>query len=111
MTAFKRVWPVSLTVKPVDLASQDFARWLVAARATNWRVSTTYDFLRFDNFIQSDLAEPLIRHILRSLGWVIDDLASGALLRIFCASWRFGPIFCLCNRCCWPGWRSQPQLG
>jgi hypothetical protein len=87
---FQGVWPVSLTVKPVDLESQDFARWHVAVRASNWRVFTTYDFLRFDNFIQSDLAEPLIRHILRSLGWVIGDLVSGAQFRIFCASWRFG---------------------
>jgi pimeloyl-ACP methyl ester carboxylesterase len=87
---FQRVWPVSLTVKPVDLDSQDFARWLVAVRASNWRVLTTYDFLRFDNFIQSDLAEPLIRHILRSLGWIVGDLVSGAQFRIFRASWRFG---------------------
>ena len=56
---FQRVWPVSLTVKPVDLDSRDFARWLVAVRASNWRVFTTYDFLRFDNFIRSDLAQPL----------------------------------------------------
>jgi pimeloyl-ACP methyl ester carboxylesterase len=87
---FQRVWPVSLTVKPVDLDSQDCARWLVAARASNWQVFTTYDFLRFDNFIQSDLTQPLIRHILRSLGWVIGDLVSGAQFRIFRASWRFG---------------------
>jgi hypothetical protein len=87
---FQRVWPFSVTVKPVDLDSQDFARWLVAVRAPNWRVLTTYDFLRIDNFIQSDLAEPLIGHILRSLGWVIGDLVSGAQFRIFRASWRFG---------------------
>jgi hypothetical protein len=87
---FQRVWPVSLTVKPVDLDSQDFARWLVAVRASNWRVFTTYDFLRFDKSIQSDLAQPLIRHIPRSLGWIIGDLVSGTQFRIFRASWRFG---------------------
>ena len=27
---------------------------------------------------------------LRSLGWLVDDVVSGALFRIFCASWRFG---------------------
>lgn len=87
---FQRVWPVSLTVKPVDLDSREVARWLVAARASTWRVFTTYDFVRFDNFIQSDLAQPLMRHIRRSLGWVIGDLVSGAQFRIFRASWRFG---------------------
>ena len=87
---FQRVWPVSLKIKPLDLDAQDFARWLVDVRASNWRVSTTYDFLRLENFIQSDLAEPLIRQIPRSLGWLIGDLVSGAQFRIFRASWRFG---------------------
>jgi hypothetical protein len=87
---FQRVWPVSSTIKPIDLDAQDFARWLVDVRAPNWRVSTTYDFLRLEKFIQSDLAEPLIRQIPRALGWVIGDLVSGAQFRIFRASWRFG---------------------
>jgi hypothetical protein len=87
---FQRVWPVSLKIEPADFDAQDFARWLIDARASNWRVSATYDFLRLENFIQSDLAEPLIRQIPRALGWIIGDLVSGAQLRIFRASWRFG---------------------
>src|SRR5260370_1095082 len=87
---FQRVWPVSLTIEPTDLDSEDFARWLVDVRASHWQVSTTYDFLRLERFIRSDLNEPMVRHIPRSLGWVIGDLVSGALLRIFLASWRFG---------------------
>jgi hypothetical protein len=87
---FQRVWPVSLTLQPGDFDSEDFARWLVNVRASNWRVSTTYDFLRLEKFIKSDLAEPLMRHIPRSLGWIIGDLVSGAQFRIFRASWRFG---------------------
>jgi len=87
---FQRVWPVSLTIEPTDFDSEDFARWLVDVRASNWQVSTTYDFLRLERFIRSDLAEPMLRHISRSLGWVMGDLASGAQFRIFLASWRFG---------------------
>ena len=87
---FQRVWPVSLTIEPTDFDSEDFARWLVDVRASHWQVSTTYDFLRLEGFIRSDLAEPMVRHIPRALGWVIGDLVSGALLRIFLASWRFG---------------------
>jgi hypothetical protein len=89
---FQRVWPVSLTIQPTDFDSGDFARWRVDARASHWQVSTTYDFLRLERFIRSDLNEPLVRHIPRALGWVIGDLVSGALLRIFLASWRFGQI-------------------
>jgi hypothetical protein len=87
---FQRVWPVSLTIEPADVDSEDFARWLVDARAPHWQVSTTYDFLRLERFIRSDLAEPLVRHLPRSLGWIIGDLVSGAQFRIFRASWRFG---------------------
>jgi hypothetical protein len=87
---FQRVWPVSLTIEPTDFDSEDFARWLVDVRASNWQVSATYDFLRLERFIRSDLAEPMLRHIPRSLGWVIGDLVSGAQFRIFRASWRFG---------------------
>jgi hypothetical protein len=87
---FQRVWPVSLTVEPGDFDSEDFARWLVDVRASNWQVSTTYEFLRLEKFIRSDLAEPLTQHIPRSLGWIFGDFVSGAQFRIFRASWRFG---------------------
>jgi pimeloyl-ACP methyl ester carboxylesterase len=87
---FQRIWPVSATVEPTDFDSEDFARWLVDVRASNWQVSTTYDFLRLERFIRSDLAEPMVRHIPRSLGWVIGDLVTGAQFRIFRAAWRFG---------------------
>src|SRR5882762_2494242 len=60
---FQRVWPVSLTIEPTDFDSGDFARWRVDARASHWQVSTTYDFLRLERFIRSDLNEPLVRHI------------------------------------------------
>ena len=87
---FQRVWPVSLTIEPGEFDSEDFARWLVDVRTSDWQVSTTYDFLRLEKFIQSDMAEPMMRHILRSLGWIVGDLVSGAQFRIFRASWRFG---------------------
>ena len=87
---FQRVWPVSLTVHPGNFDSEDFARWLVSVRASNWQVSTTYDFLRLEEFIRSDLAVPFMRQVLPSLGWVVGDLISGAQFRIFRASWRFG---------------------
>ena len=87
---FQRVWPVSLTVQPGEFDSEDFARWPLEVRAHNWQVSTTYDFLRLERFIRSDLAEPMLRHIPRALGWMIGDLTSGAQWRIFRASWRFG---------------------
>ena len=87
---FQRVWPVSLTTQPGGFDSEDFAHWRADVRASNWQVSTAYDFLRLEKFIRSDMAEPMTRHIPRSLGWIVGDLVSGAQFRIFRASWRFG---------------------
>src|SRR6267142_680969 len=64
---FQRVWPASLTIAPTDFDSEDFARWRVDVRASHWRVSTTYDFLRLVRFIRAGLNEPLVRHIARAL--------------------------------------------
>jgi len=60
---FRRVWPVSLTVQPLERDSEDFAHWLVEVRASNWQVATNHDFLRLERFIRADMAGPLARHI------------------------------------------------
>jgi len=86
---FRQQWPISLTVGPLELDSEDFAHWLIALRTATWQVATRYDFLRLDKFVQSETALPMRRHIVRSLQWAVDDLVSGAQFRIFRASWRF----------------------
>ena len=86
---FRQQWPISLTVGPLELDSENFAHWLITFRAATWQVATRYDFLRLDKFVQSETALPMRRHIVRSLRWAVDDLVSGAQFRIFRASWRF----------------------
>ena len=86
----QRLWPISLVLKPLEIDSQDFAHWHFDTRGANWQTTTYYDFLRLERFIQSDMAEPTARQIVRALTWLVDDVASGAMFRIFRASWRFG---------------------
>jgi hypothetical protein len=86
---FQQQWPISLTVGPLELDSEDFAHWLIALRTATWQVATRYDFLRLDKFVQSESALPMRCHIVRSLRWAVDDFVSGAQFRIFRASWRF----------------------
>jgi pimeloyl-ACP methyl ester carboxylesterase len=86
---FRREWLASLTLQPLELDSADFAHWLIAVRTSNWQVATHYDFLRLERFIRSDMAGSMARYIPRTLCWIVDDLVSGALFRIFCASPRF----------------------
>jgi hypothetical protein len=87
---FERLWPVSAKLKPIEVASEDFARWGVDLRGPHWRTTTQLDFLRLENFIRSDMEKPTGRQVLRALGWLCGDFFSGTLFRIFAASWRFG---------------------
>jgi pimeloyl-ACP methyl ester carboxylesterase len=87
---FQKQWPVDVTVAPIALESEDFARWQVEARTPRGQVATTYDFLRMERFIRADMAGPMTRHVLQGLPWLFDDFFSGTAFRIFRASWRFG---------------------
>jgi pimeloyl-ACP methyl ester carboxylesterase len=85
----QRLWPVSFTVQPIEIDSEDFAHWRLDARGANWQVATHYDFLRQEAFIRADMAQPTATQVLQALAWLFDDVVSGALFRIFRASWRF----------------------
>jgi hypothetical protein len=87
---WREVWRLRLELGSLELVSDDFAAWNVDARGPNWSVAIRYDFLRQERFIRADMAEPMRRHIPRVLRWIAGDLASGTLMRILRASWRFG---------------------
>jgi pimeloyl-ACP methyl ester carboxylesterase len=92
---FDKTWldkslPVSLALGTVEIDSEDLAHWSLELRSANWQVATRYDFLRLERHIRADMGGPLARQIPRALGWIIDDLTSGAQWRIFRASWLFG---------------------
>jgi hypothetical protein len=86
----QRLWPVSFALQPPEIDAEDFAHWRLDARASTWQVATDYDFLRLESFIRADMAQPTPTQVVRALAWLLDDVGSGALLRIFRASWRFG---------------------
>lgn len=88
---FGRLWPIAATLHAVE-DSEEFARWqldLRGAAGTDWQVATRYDFLRMEDFIRADMAQPTPRQFFRALGWYADDIVSGAQFRIFRAAWRF----------------------
>jgi hypothetical protein len=87
---FLKIWPMQGRLGALVLDSQDFAHWDVEASGPNWQVATRYDFLRQEHIIRANMAEPLTRQMPRALGWALDYLVSGALVRVFRASWEFG---------------------
>jgi hypothetical protein len=87
---FVGVWGVESTLSELSIDSDDLAHWTVETAGPNWRVATRYEFLRLEGLIGTNVAEPLPRRLWRAARWIVDDLTSGTLLRIFRASWRFG---------------------
>ncbi len=86
---FQELWPISLTLQPPEIESDDFAHWRVDATGPNWQVETRYEFVRMERFIRSDMARSTAQQARNALGWYVDDVISGAQFRIFGASWRF----------------------
>lgn len=89
---FLKIWPLKATVSDVVIDSEDFAHWNIEASGPNWQVSTRYDFLRQEQMIRANMAEPLWRLIPRALAWALDFLVSGTLFRVFRASWQYGIV-------------------
>jgi hypothetical protein len=87
---FAKLWPIAATLHAADMAADDIARWQLDLRGAGWQVATRYDFLRMEDFIRADMAQPMPQPLLRGLSWYAGDLVSGAQLRIFRAAWRFG---------------------
>jgi pimeloyl-ACP methyl ester carboxylesterase len=91
---FRNLWPLrgSLTALQAD-AGTHAARWNIEAAAPNWQVAVAYEFLNWDDIIARDLKRSMPWRLGRALVWIIDDLRTGTVARIFRASWRFGLLY------------------
>jgi hypothetical protein len=85
-----KIWPLQAKLGALEIDSEFFAHWEIDASAPNWQVHTRYEFLRQEQFIRANMAEPMPRQVRRALWWTIDYLFSGAMFRVFRASWRYG---------------------
>ncbi len=89
---FCATWPVQSKLSDCNIESDDVASWIIDTAGPNWQVTTRYEFLRLENLIRENLAQPFWRQLARAASWMIDDIASGALVRVFRASWRMGVL-------------------
>jgi hypothetical protein len=89
LSRFVATWGVEASVSELAIDSEDIAHWNVETKGANWQTSTRYEFVRFEHVIRAAARQPLVRQVPRTLHWIIDDLASGTLFRIFRASSRF----------------------
>lgn len=87
---FLKLWPLQTKLSALEIDSEFFAHWEIETSVPNWQVHTRYEFLRQEQFIRAKMTEPMLRQIRRALMWIADYLFSGALYRVYRASWRFG---------------------
>jgi hypothetical protein len=65
------------------------ASWQIDTEGDGWRTTAQYDFLRWEEMIQQDLARPMWRTIAQATGYYVMLLADGTLAKFARAHWRF----------------------
>ena len=91
---FRKLWPLRGTLTPLAAEpGAHAAHWSIESEAPNWKVTTAYEFLNWDDIIARDLARNMAWRLARAAVWFADDLWSGTTARIFRASWRFALFY------------------
>ncbi len=87
---FGRLYALAATIgRPKVADNGEIASWTIDTRAGDWETRTSYDFLRFEDLIQRDLASPIWRTVLHAI-WIYWRLvARGTITRFWKAHWRF----------------------
>jgi pimeloyl-ACP methyl ester carboxylesterase len=87
---FDQLYSVSSTIsRPKNVSESESASWSIETNASDWQTRTTYDFLRFEDFIQRDLALPVWRIVTYTIWIYLRLIVSGTVFRFFKANWRF----------------------
>ena len=79
--------------RPQLAADGETASWTIETKAGDWQTRTNYDFLRWEDLIQRDLAAPIWGTVFHAM-WIYWRLVfSGTLARsmVTTASGRWGP--------------------
>jgi hypothetical protein len=87
---FGRLYGLTTTIgRPQSISDSEIASWTIDTKAEDWQTRTTYDFLRFEDFIQRDLASPIWRTVFQAV-WIYWRLIfRGTIFRFWKANWRF----------------------
>jgi hypothetical protein len=94
------------TSRPDSAPDGETATWSIETQGPDWQTRTTYDFLRTEDFIQSDLAWPIWRTVFQAVIIYWRLVFGGTIARFWKAHWRFAtfityPHFLLLNEAIW----------
>jgi pimeloyl-ACP methyl ester carboxylesterase len=87
---FGRLYHLSASISPPQVAPDgETASWTIETKAGDWQTRTSYDFLRWEDLIQRDLAAPIWATVFGAM-WIYWRLVfSGTIARFWKAHWRF----------------------
>jgi hypothetical protein len=87
---FGRLYQLAATISRPQVAPDgETASWTIETQASDWQTCTSYDFLRFEDLIQRDLAAPIWRTVLHAM-WIYWRLVfGGTIARFWKSHWRF----------------------
>ena len=87
---FGRLYQLNATIsRPQTSPDGETASWSIETRAGDWQTRTSYDFLRFEDLIQRDLAAPIWTTVFHAM-WIYWRLVfRGTIARFWRAHWRF----------------------
>ena len=87
---FGRLYALTATISRPQVAPDgETASWTIETKAADWQTRTSYDFLRFEDLIQRDLAAPIWHTVFHAV-WIYWRLVfSGTIARFWKAHWRF----------------------
>ncbi len=92
---FAKTWNV--TVRTSSFAMQDdnnaVAVWVAETKGPNWKVETEFRLFNWSDLIRSDFEKWTWSRVWRAAVAIGNSIRSGALIRYFRASWRFGLFF------------------
>jgi hypothetical protein len=88
---FARLYELSATMsRPENASDGEIASWSIETKADDWQTRASYDFLRFEDFIQRDLAAPIWRTVFQAVWLYWRMVFGGTIARFWRANWRFG---------------------
>lgn len=87
---FGRLYQLNATIsRPQTSPDGETASWSIETKAGDWHTRTSYDFLRFEDLIQRDLAAPIWSTVFHAM-WIYWRLVfRGTIARFWRAHWRF----------------------
>ena len=87
---FGRLYRLTATIsRPQSAADGETACWTIDTKASDWQTRTSYDFLRFEDLIQRDLAAPIWSTVFQAVLIYWRLVFSGTIARFWKAHWRF----------------------